>query len=500
MSAAPAAPDRPAVRRPAGRRDRVLLVTEGTYPHVVGGVSTWCHVVVEGLDDLDWTVLPIVAGDRVAEPRFRLPPHAAEAPPLRIWSVDAPRGRARSGRARRGRAGASDALATTLLANVLGPKADLDALVDVLRWCHDHPDAVRPSFRSVRSWERFTAAMDDLRSQGALPAIVDGRHAIWAYQAMYWIAATATAVVPRADVLLLSAGGWGAITAAVAAATSGMPVLLSEHGLYVREGYLSTVLEAPADGRRRLDARLRAGLSRLAYHVADVVAPVTPSHVPWEAELGAAPATIRPIANGIPEPPTPSPPPGTRTVVSIGRIDPLKDVFTCLHVADEVLRRRPDVRFVHFGPDRGDGDDYAGACRRLHAELGLGAGFRFAGYTADVDAALRDADLLLMTSISEGMPMAVLEAMSRARPVVATAVGGVAPVLDGCGLLAEPGDVDGLAAAVVALVDRPDLARALGARGYQRFLDHYTQDRLLQAYRSTIGDLTTAAAGAGGGG
>jgi hypothetical protein len=67
-------------RRPAGartsRRPRILMTTEGTYPHAVGGVSSWCELVIGGLPEFDWQILPIVAGDRRLATIFELPAHA----------------------------------------------------------------------------------------------------------------------------------------------------------------------------------------------------------------------------------------------------------------------------------------------------------------------------------------------------------------------------------------------------------------------------------------
>ena len=99
---------------------------------------------------------------------------------------------------------------------------------------------------------------------------------------------------------------------------------------------------------------------------------------------------------------------------------------------------------------------------------------------------------MLMTSISEAMPMALLEAMAQARPVVATSVGGVPGVVRGCGLVVAPGDVHELAGALTTLLRNPGLAAAMGQRGYERLHRRYTLDRCLNAYRSVIADLVDA--------
>src|SRR5215208_5966463 len=72
-------------------RPRILLTTEGTYPYAMGGVSSWCDLLLRGLTEFDWTVLPIIAPHGHA-PLYRLPAHAREAGPIEVWSETVPRG------------------------------------------------------------------------------------------------------------------------------------------------------------------------------------------------------------------------------------------------------------------------------------------------------------------------------------------------------------------------------------------------------------------------
>lgn len=90
--------------------------------------------------------------------------------------------------------------------------------------------------------------------------------------------------------------------------------------------------------------------------------------------------------------------------------------------------------------------------------------------------------------------MALLEAMGQARPIVATSVGGVPSVIRGCGLVAPPGDVHELAAAVITLLRDPALAAQFGRRGYERVYRCFTLSRCLGAYDRLIRQLSETAA------
>lgn len=472
-----------------GRRPRILITTEGTYPFAVGGVSSWCDVLIGGLRGIDWDVLPLIAGGRHMRPTAKLPPNARLLRPIELWSEDrAPR------RLSRRQAGESVALPTQLLRGLMPWEGDVDQLRVALVRCRLRPQSIRREFRANESWRQFLDELEQLLSEShreSAPApIYDAIEAARLYQILYWVARTAAVPTPPCDLLHVTAAGWAAIPAIVHKALHGTPMLLTEHGVYVREAYLASVCGSEGQpGQGHTSPRVALGLTRAAYAAADVIAPVTEANAEWERGLGVDPAKIRVIPNGIEPPPEPTFGSNANKVVTIGRIDPLKDVQTMLLVADEVTRRMPEARFECWGPVTPGQEQYGEVCRRMHTQLGLGEKFRFMGRTADPHQAIRDGDVVLMTSISEAMPMALLEAMAQARPIVATSVGGVPSVVRGCGLIAAPGAVHELATAVTTLLHNPGLARMLGGRGYERLHRRYTLRRCLETYDETIGAL-----------
>ena len=128
----------------------------------------------------------------------------------------------------------------------------------------------------------------------------------------------------------------------------------------------------------------------------------------------------------------------------------------------------------------------------MHERLGLGDRFRFMGRTNDPTGVMRAADVILMTSISEGLPMSILEAMSQARPVISTGVGGVPDVVKGCGAVITPGDDHGLAMAIVTLLRNPALAWRLGRLGHQRLARIFSGAACVDGYRDLLRTVSTA--------
>jgi polysaccharide biosynthesis protein PelF len=482
------APRPSAHRRMRSRSSPVLMITEGTYPFAVGGVSSWCDAVIGRLAQVEWDILPIIAGGKRMQQNCTLPPNAHLLRPIELWSEGPPP----RGVRRRRSAGVS--IPIQLLQGLMPWEGDPQELTEALVRCRRRPQTIRPEFRSRRTWQDYlralAAVLHETHPDSAPAPTYDALDAARLYQTLYWIARTAAVPTPRCGLLHVTAAGWSAIPALVHKALFGTPILLTEHGVYVREAYLASVRDHSASpAQRHMTTRLALGLTRAAYAAADMIAPVTEANAAWERGLGVDPAKIRVIPNGLDSSTEPVPPPNAMKVIAMGRIDPLKDVQTMMLVADEVTRRLPEARFEYWGPPTAGQEAYAQACERMRERLGLGERFRFMGRTHDPHGVISGGDLVLMTSISEAMPMALLEAMAQGRPTVATSVGGVPGVMRGCGIVAPPGDVHELATAVVTLLRNPGLAANLGQRGYERLRRRYTLELCVDSYRQLITEL-----------
>jgi polysaccharide biosynthesis protein PelF len=465
------------------------MITEGTYPYAVGGVSSWCDVVIGRLTQTEWDILPIVGGGRRWTQHYALPANARLLRPIELWTQDPPPRRMPRRRTEDG-----TSIPSQLLRGLIPWRGNRETLIRALVECRRRPQQIRREFRSREAWETYVSVLEDVLTvshEDSAPApIYDAIEAARLYQLLYWVARTAAAPTPPCALLHVTAAGWAAIPALVHNALHGTPILLTEHGVYVREAYLASIRDTAASlGESHMSTRIALGLTRAIYDAADVIAPVTEANAAWERALGVDTAKIRVIPNGIDPAGTPTAAPNEQKVIAVGRIDPLKDVQTMLLVAAEVTRRLPDVRFEYWGPATAGQETYARACARMHRQLGLSDRFRFMGRTTDPHSAIRGCDVLLMTSISEAMPMTLLEAMAQARPAVATGVGGIPGILHGCGIVVPPGDVHGLAGAVVTLLRNPELAAALGGRGHQRLHECYTLERCTNGYRALIGEL-----------
>jgi glycosyltransferase involved in cell wall biosynthesis len=142
-----------------------------------------------------------------------------------------------------------------------------------------------------------------------------------------------------------------------------------------------------------------------------------------------------------------------------------------------VLREVPEAHLVIFGEG-----DLRPALERQVKHLSLARRVLLPGFREDVLSLMKSADLFVMSSVTEGLGSAVLDAMAMGLAVVGTTAGGIpeAVVPEETGVLVEPSDPASLAAAMVRLLKDSALRRAFGAAGTARVSEHFGVDRLVE--------------------
>ena len=171
--------------------------------------------------------------------------------------------------------------------------------------------------------------------------------------------------------------------------------------------------------------------------------------------------------------------PDTPLVGIVARLVPVKAHRLFLDAARRIAREAPGARFVLVG----DGELRA----ELEAEVARCGpeGVQFLGFRSDLAKVYADLDVVVLTSVNEGLPVSVIEALASARPVVATAVGSVGDlVTDGVtGRLVPSGDAPALAGAVGELLRDPEGGRAMGLAGRAHVYPRLSIERLVQDIR-----------------
>jgi len=174
-------------------------------------------------------------------------------------------------------------------------------------------------------------------------------------------------------------------------------------------------------------------------------------------------------------------------VVSVTRIDPLKDIINLIEAMNYVASEIPEVRCYIYGP--AIDHRYMDQCEARVGDLGLKDHVKFMGYISNPEMAYNRGWVVVQPSMSEGAPIALIEAMACGKPVVATDVGGVSEVLGDAGILVPPRNPRALARGILKVLLDEELARGLGLRARMRVLRKFPIWRIVKEYREIYREL-----------
>jgi glycosyltransferase involved in cell wall biosynthesis len=497
----------------------VCLLLEGTYPFVRGGVSAWVHQIIGGLPELSFSL--VFVGSRRAdysEAKYRLPSNVVH---LETHYLE-------------------DAYAGYTPARLRVSERRLEPIVAM----HDHLTSLAskcPMSSAERSrLERATdAVLATVETPDGISAteflfgtgswdIIRRRHFegepeasfidyFWTLRIvhgpMFQLARLARNIPPARAYHAVSTG-YAGLLGAYLERQRRRPFILTEHGIYTKERRIDLNQAewldnlGPPGGKRaeagtplrKLWIRCFESLGRLAYRSADPIISLYAGNRARQIDDGAAPERTRIIVNGIDtrrfEPARAARPSRVPLVIGlIGRIVPIKDVKTFVRTLALVARALPEVEGWIIGSADED-SSYDVECRMLAESLGLGERIRFLGHQ-NVAEILPKLGLLMLTSISEAQPLAILEALAAGVPCVATDVGACREQLEGsaeedralgrAGRVVPFADDQALSRAAIELLSDEAAWRACQRVGIARVERYYDETQMLGAYRGVYG-------------
>jgi glycosyltransferase involved in cell wall biosynthesis len=300
--------------------------------------------------------------------------------------------------------------------------------------------------------------------------------------------------VPTADIYHCLTGGLGGLVGSMAKVLHGKPLVLAELGQYIRERKIELSRLGIRESVQGQIINFSETMLRTSYKYADLILPVSSSYVASELELGADRNKIRIVSNGI-DCHTFRPGPsrnGAKPVVGcFGRVVPVKDQMTFIRACKKVIEKH-QVDFVVVGEIQDS--EYYRDCQTLVQELGLAENIKFIGYVDNLLEWYHRVDIFVLTSLWEGIPLALLEAMSCGLPCICTEVGGVPDILcdPSVGYMVPPDDADSLASRICQLLEDESLRAEIGKRARELVEEKYTIERMssqiLRAYVEVLLD------------
>ncbi|NJQ02660.1 GT4 family glycosyltransferase PelF [Streptomyces zingiberis] len=478
---------------PATGIDTVTLLTEGTYPHSHGGVSVWCDQLLQGMPDVEFRICAVTGTGREAL-SWQLPANVTDVICLPLWgpaaAVPAPRGR---------RLRHFLTVYERFLLTLLDPAAEAGfapALYELAEYAaRGELSAALGGERAVRVlvrlWNRPGTA-----TAAARPTL---RDALDATDLLEHALRPLGVDLPPGGVGHAASGGLAVLPGLLAHRRHGTPLLLTEHGIYLRERYLSFRHEPYRWPVKAVMLAFFRLLAAETYCRAALVTPGNRYNRRWEERGGTPPDRIRTVYNGV-DPmafPPAGPEPAAPTLSWAGRIDPIKDLGTLIRAFARVRAELPAARLRIFGGTPRGAQGYRESCEKLAAELDLAGAVTFEGRVEDIRDAYAAGNVVMLSSISEGFPFTLIEAMSCGRATVSTDVGGVREAVGDCGLVVAPRDPDAMGRAALELLRDPERRARMGEGARLRVIEQFTLRKTISAFRDIYRELCAPARGAG---
>ncbi len=484
----------------------VLLETEGSYPFSGGGISTWAHTLCKELNEkIDFIIFTLTGNPNVSM-HYQIPDNIKSVIHIPLWGAEDPMSYYDQNRLFSSHLEKKNETTPKNIESLFFPifRDFVDCLVDPLNTMKTSPQVIyglwkffqhfdyKITMTNLMLWEFFKGRIYEFYSNengkedSEIPRLMDVTFGMrWLYHFLMPLAAS----IPKVDLTHTTLAGFPAIPSIVSKFEYGIPGIATDHGVFIRERHINVSTADFPYFSKKLLLDLSTLITSAVYTTVDEILPVSSFNKSWEMLFGADNEKIKVINNGI-DPlyfvpkPKPAQTANVPTVLAVNHVFPLKDIETMIKACDIVRKSIPEVQFRVYGSLTVD-KDYVTKCRELVKELNVEQNFTFAGFHSNPQQVYNEGDIYILTSISEGAPYTVMEAMSCARPVVATDVGGVREIIQDNGILCQPRNPVQIADAVIKMLKDNDMRVRLGRNARDRILLYYTKEQSVNSYLET---------------
>jgi polysaccharide biosynthesis protein PelF len=478
---------------------KVCIIAEGSYPYVAGGVSSWIQMLLEHFSSIEFVVWSIATSrEEMSEMKYTLPPNVKEIKTIYL----------------------SDIKFRTIHSNIKLTKDEHAALKSLVME-DDHQDIQwKPVLELIKN--RKTQLVDVLMSHDFYEIAVElyakdfsrtvFNDFLWNLRSMFFpLLSTLVDDFPQADIYHAASTGYAGLLGSVASYINQKPLIVTEHGIYTREREEEIIKSDWVIGDFKKNwISFFYRLSAIAYQQAYKVIALFETNRALQIEMGCPEDKTMIIPNGVDVTHYSSHlydidlkadmkfKRANSKMIRIGatvRIVPIKDIKTMILAFEAALQKVDNLELVILGPTEEDPVYY-------QEVLSLIDDFKLKNVSilgrVNVKNYLPTFDIMLLTSISEGQPLAVLEGMAAGIPQICTNVGGCKELLYGmshdelghCGIIVPVMDIEKIALAIEVLAKDETLRTQMGEIGHQRVKETYQKidflDRYDILYQSTL--------------
>lgn len=462
---------------------KVCIIAEGCYPYVVGGVSSWIHSMIKAFPQVEFVVLAIISNrSQSGKFSYELPDNLTEVYEAYLEDLDWGHKR-KSGK----RTQLNKEEYRALRSILLDEDVDWDTIFSMFQKKHFSVD-------DLLMGADFLNIVKECY-QRRYPLIVFSDF-LWTMRSIYMpLFLILQTPLPKADIYHCVATGYAGVLGSMAKHFYRSGLLISEHGIYTREREEELLKASWVEGIYKnvwIDQFRK--MSRLAYERADAVTSLYEHARQLQLGLGCDEKKTKVTPNGIDMSrfaDIPGKQPEDEGFVNVGavlRVAPIKDVKTMIRAFAFAKEQNPALRLWIMGPVDED-KEYAEECYQLVEAMRV-KDVIFTG-RINVRDYLGRMDFTILTSISEGQPLTILESYAARKPVIATDVGncrgliyGEGDGLGAAGILTHIMNVEEITAAIRELAQSPERRRTMGECGYARLKAGYQLGQMIETYEA----------------
>lgn len=467
---------------------KVCLIAEGCYPYVQGGVSSWVQMLIEHFYDVEFSICTVATSrTEMKEYKYQLPKNVSDIHEIYINEANAKKRRNRN-KVNLDKMGI-DAFGEFVLGN--SDNIDFSSILKLFR---DNRNEVE---NLLLSHDIFDIAVEMYQRRYSRTVFADY---LWNFRSMYLpFGAILSRDFPQADIYHSVSTGYAGIIGSIAKQIYKKPFIVTEHGIYTREREEEIIKSEWAKGLfKDMWIEYFYKLSQIAYDMSDRVITLFDTNKEIQVELGCHPNKIEIIPNGIDIHKFDNiPQKEDEKYIDIGaivRIVQIKDIKTMILAFDVVKEQIPNARLFIMGPVD-ENKEYYEECQDLVQRMDI----KDVYFTGSVKVAQRIGlmDILLLTSISEGQPLAVLEGMAAQKPHVLTNVGSCKELMQGrlgdnfgqAGIIVPVMNIQRIADAIILLCKERTKREAMGLAGRKRVEALYKKEDFLKRYSEVYSDM-----------
>ncbi len=468
---------------------KICMIAEGCYPYVVGGVSGWINNIITSFPQHEFIMLAIIS-DRSVSGKFKytLPENLTEVYEVYLNDNDWVK---RVRKKHKTRLSSKNAVALEgLLLNDNTDWATLTKFFQARKMSLDEL-LMGPDFLDV-----VTKCYEKKHSEIVFSDF------LWTMRSMYLpLFLAMQSELPKADLYHCVATGYSGVLGAMAKLLYPKShLLISEHGIYTREREEEIIKASWISGiYKNLWIDQFRKMSQFAYNMADKVTSLYAHARTLQIELGCPEEKTLVTPNGInaqlyEDIPGREDGDSFINVGAILRVTPIKDVKTMIMAFGYAKNNNPALKLWIMGPMDED-KQYAKECFDLVSDMQI-EDVVFTG-RINVREYMGRMDFTILTSISEGQPLTILESYAARKPVIATDVGNCSGLIYGeddgigqSGILTHIMNVEEITSAILTLAENEKMRLEYGENGYARLMKKYTIQHMKQTYDDIYNEMS----------